>query len=849
MEITTYISETAREQLAREIKSAGGNEVFFVGYTDDDLVVQDVQAVARGHDSAVPVIAKAAHDADVVIHNHPSGVLKPSNADLSVATQLDDFSTAFYIINNSADQVYVVIEPFAKKEITPLDSERICQLVGPDSSIAKNLNGYEQRQQQIAMIEQVVYAFNNRKVGCIEAGTGTGKTLAYLLPAVQWSLQNRERIVISTNTINLQEQLINKDIPFLQQHLNQEFKASLVKGRSNYVCLRKVDEVESELKLQMDEEDHEELSALIEWARSTKDGSKADLALVPKYNVWERIASESDTCTRQRCAHFRTCFVNKARRQAAQAQILVVNHHLLFADLAVRQETGSLTSAAVLPPYQKIIFDEAHHIENVATSYFGSQITRAGLLRILHRLYRRKNQHEYGYLKTLRLKMLQNSGDIPEHKLEQLEQLLQDGILPAVKHLLELTQNTMEQFYAAVERFKPVEAETKLRLLPEITSRLMNGNGLRESILHYLDTLGALTNDLGILVKKAQQAGAVLQDPNWDSVCIEIAAQSERLVLAGQVINHVLFQYDDDSIRWIEVKPGIRNQNILRFKISPLEIKERMYDAVYDKFDTVILTSATLTVDQKFDFLAGRIGLDLLPENRRTELLLDAPFDYQSQVVVAIPKDMPDPRHSTFAAELNKAVFKALNISQGRAFVLFTSYGLLNMLYRQMYESLQQIRIRLYKQGEENRYNLIRKFKQDTHSVLFATDSFWEGVDVEGESLMSVIITKLPFRVPSEPVIEARYEAIERQGGNAFIQYAVPLAVLKFKQGFGRLIRRKSDRGAVIIFDHRVVSKSYGKRFINSLPSCRILSGSREYVFSELKQFFDQNVITSGVED
>lgn len=843
MNITSYIAQPVRECLTREIKAADGNEVFFVGYTDDNLVIQDVQAVARGHDTAVPVITRAAQDADVVIHNHPSGELGPSNADLNIAVQLDDFSTAFYIIDNTAEHIYVVIEPYAKKEITPLDLKEIQGLLGPDSAIAKNLPGYEQREQQITMIESVVHAFNQRKVASIEAGTGTGKTMAYLLPAVQWSLQNRERIVVSTNTINLQEQLINKDIPFLQRYIGADFKAVLVKGRSNYVCLRKVDEVESELKLQMEDDDQDELLALIEWARYTKDGSKADLSFIPKYNVWERIASESDTCIRQRCPHFRSCFVNRARRKAAQAQILIVNHHLLFADLAVRQETGSLTTAAVLPPYQKIIFDEAHHIENVATSYFGHQITRAGLIRIYHRLYRRKKQREYGYLNTLRMKLLRNSDKLPAFKAEQMETLLQDNILPGLKQLLEYTNVIMDHFFEAVERYqnKPVDNEVKLRLIPDVKSRLIDDSGLNDPLQNYLDTLKSLTDDLGRLVKYAQKASGAIQDQTWDSVCIDIAAQAERLILAGQVITNVLFRHDDEHIRWIEIKRGIRNYHILRFKISPLEVKKRMHEAVFDKFDTVIMTSATLTVDRKFDFLANRIGLDALSPEQRMELILDAPFDYEKQVLVAIPQDMPDPRQTSFAKELNRAVFKSLNISNGRAFVLFTSYGLLNMLYNQMYESLQQIRIRLLKQGEENRHQLIKKFKQDIHSVLFATDSFWEGVDVEGESLMSVIITKLPFRVPSEPVIEARYEAIEKRGGNAFIEYAVPLAVLKFKQGFGRLIRRKSDRGAVIIFDHRVITKSYGKRFLHSLPSCRIVAGPAETIFSELEAFFDHS--------
>jgi len=250
------------------------------------------------------------------------------------------------------------------------------------------------------------------------------------------------------------------------------------------------------------------------------------------------------------------------------------------------------------------------------------------------------------------------------------------------------------------------------------------------------------------------------------------------------------------------------------------------------------LTSATLTVDNTFHFLNQRLGLDQLSESRKSELILPAPFDYQKQVIVAIPLDMPDPRHPTFAGELGKAIFKAINISEGRAFVLFTSYGLLNMIFKQLQESIDLIGLKVYKQGNENRHELLKRFKRETTSVLFGTDSFWEGVDVEGDALESVIITKLPFKVPSEPIIEARYEAIAKSGGNPFIEYAVPLAVLKFKQGFGRLIRRKTDRGAVIIFDKRVVEKSYGKRFLNSLPTCQMSIGNKDQVFTDLKGFF-----------
>jgi len=301
----------------------------------------------------------------------------------------------------------------------------------------------------------------------------------------------------------------------------------------------------------------------------------------------------------------------------------------------------------------------------------------------------------------------------------------------------------------------------------------------------------------------------------------------------------VVFKQDEESIRWIEVRPGYKGRHVVRLQCSPLDIAPMMQKAVYDSYNTIVMTSATLTVENSFEFLGKRIGLNALDPGRRLELLLPAPFDYERQAVVCIPTDIPDPNDRAFSAELGKLIFRAVSISNGRAFVLFTSYGLLTIIYRQLEESFKKLGINPLRQGDENRHELLARFRRDKASVLFATDSFWEGVDVEGEALENVIISKLPFKVPNEPVIEARWEAIERAGGNPFMEYAVPLAVLKFKQGFGRLIRRKSDRGSVIVFDNRVVRKSYGKRFMRSLPPCRTVIGPREGVFNELRFFFD----------
>mgnify|MGYP000851707380 CR=1 FL=1 len=844
--VNKYLSAAVVDIIRAEIDAATGNEVFFIGYTEEDLIVKDVEVVARGHKSAVPAVLEKAREADVVIHNHPSGGLTPSEADLSIAAHLDSFRVAFYITNNHVDDLYVVVEPFRKKEVVPLDSSSLVALLHPRGPIAKELPGYEDRPQQSQMVELVTQAFNQDKIATIEAGTGTGKTMAYLLPAIRWALQNKERVVISTNTINLQEQLIKKDIPLLHKVLAEPFEAVLVKGRSNYVCLRKVQELEAEFDLASDEEERDELKSLIAWAKASSDGSKADLAILPQELTWEKIAAESDTCTHSRCSFFRQCFVNKARRNASRANLLVVNHHLLFADLAIRNELGTATEAAVLPPYERIIFDEAHHIEDVATSYFGDRITRTGILRMLSRLHRQQKGLLRGHLHTALHKINRNIGAIPMDLVTRIDKLVAERLVPEAEALTDATQELMDHLYETVKSLAvdTQSEEVKLRLIPEMAEQLRS-KGLGPLLRDYIKSLYSFSDSLLSLIKELDKAQKQADD-DWSSLLIEIRAQAQRLVNAGQIMEDVIFQEDEDNIRWIEARLGYRGRPIVRFLKSPLNIAPMMQKAVYEPFGTIIMTSATLTVEGKFDFLLQRTGLQEITDSRRLGLMLAAPFDYQKQAIVCIPVDIPEPGQGTYNKEIVRLIYQALAISQGRAFVLFTSYGLMNTVFRQLEDSLRLLGITALKQGQLNRHDLLSRFREDKTSVLFGTDSFWEGVDVVGDALESVIISRLPFKVPNEPIIEARYEAIEKNGGNPFMDYAVPLAVLKFKQGFGRLIRHKTDRGSVVILDNRVVNKNYGKRFLRSLPACKTVVGKRDMVYKELEQFFDRTTPGSG---
>ncbi len=834
-EVTDYLAEEAIVAIRQAIADAGGNEVFFLGHVEDDGSVHRVRVLARGNQEAVPAVTHVAKPGDAVIHNHPGGPLTPSDADLDVASRVGQLGVAFYIVNNDVDDLYVVVEPSPTESEIPLDPQEVVDLIAPGGPVAALLRGYEDRPQQVEMIEAVCRAFNEHRLAIIEAGTGTGKTLAYILPAIYWSVRNKQRCVVSTHTINLQEQIINKDIPLLQRALNIDFAAVLVKGRGNYACLRKVTELEQEPELLLEEENAEELRSLIAWTKVTKDGSRSDLPFMPHPGSWEAIASESDTCIRSKCAHFARCFVNLARRQAAQAHILVANHHLLFADLAIRHQVGTLGEVAVLPPYRNIIFDEAHNIEEVASSYFGSRITRAGLARMLRRFHRPGKEADKGLLHLARAKVHKHSGALPIDLLRDATSLIERTLIPAVDHLLDLNSNVMERLYVAVRAHaEEKELEAKLRLTPLAQRLLLAEGDLEQRVRTFCGELRQFAGKVGLLLKTIERIASYVEE-DLTSPAIELRAASDRLDAAAQTIENILFATDDKETRWIEVKAGLR-ENLVRLCSAPLEVGEMMRTAVFDRFQTTVMTSATLTVAGSFDFLNARTGAGSV--KKRIELMLPAPFDFERQVLLGIPLDIPDPRDVAYADALRDLVLRALLISEGRAFVLFTSYGLLNKIHRELEPVLAQSGILALKQGQDDRHRLLEHFRRDKTSVLFATDSFWQGVDVEGEALESVIITKLPFQVPTEPLVEARLEAIRNRGGNPFTEYTVPWATLKFKQGFGRLIRRKTDRGCVLIFDRRVIEKSYGTVFLRSLPKCQMVAASSQEVFAALSDFF-----------
>ncbi|MFN8007475.1 MAG: helicase C-terminal domain-containing protein [Terriglobia bacterium] len=850
--IEQLISAPCLQFLKDTIVDAGGNEVFFLAKPDEQNVIKEIIPLARGNDAAVPALMQVAAHGDVILHNHPSGQLIPSPADLSIASIYGNQGVGFYIINNSVDQVYVVVEAFPHIRSHPLEPHSMVAWLSSTGPLAGKLKNFESRPEQQRMIEAVTQAFNHSQVALIEAGTGTGKSLSYLIPAVFWAVRNKQRVVISTNTIHLQEQLIHKDLPLLQEALNLSFRSELVKGRSNYVCLSKVEQLEKEGEYLIETEEQAELKALLSWAHKTTDGSRSDLPNLPKPAVWEKVACESDNCGRIRCPHYSPCFFFNARRQAASADLLIVNHHLLFSDLAIRGETGRYQDAAIMPAYAHIILDEAHNVEEVATEYFGSQISKAGLLRLLGRFYHRKDREklrERGLFPFLLAKLKSAEKQIPVPLYLRLVERVQQQLLPQRETLTFAADQFFYEMASFFERTAPSSGsdrpEKKIRFTQDLRNQpqwntliLPAVSQLMVEIKEFHRLLLLFETDLDQLVTEILEPLLSLQ--------VELRALTDRVEAAALTLGQIFDTPDDALVRWVEIREGKSGKQIT-LKQAPVSVAERLHDNLFQRFSTVVLSSATLTTHGHFEYLKNRLGLQSLSRERMVELVLPSSFNFAEQVILGIPGDVPLPTDQAFARELGHLLKQSIRTSEGRALVLFTSYSLMHRLFQELQADLESSGLQALMQGQAPRHRLLEIFKRDTTSVLFATDSFWEGVDVAGESLENVILTKLPFSVPKEPVIEARVEALEKAGKNAFLEYTVPRAIIKFKQGAGRLIRSRQDFGSIMIFDRRIVTKSYGRAFLDSLPDCPRITGQREVVFAKVKEFFQQRRKQQGL--
>jgi len=815
MKVAEFISAKAMEDMRLEISESGGNEVFFRGIPNGEGIVSEVEVIARGNSSSVAALLNMMRKNEVIIHNHPSGVLIPSDEDVSISSMYGEVGGASYIVNNAVDDIYVIVP---LKEFIKIDVD---EYFGENGAIHKNFGKFEVRREQYEMAKFIENSMNENKKLIVEAGTGTGKTIAYLLPTLLYAIENNLKVIVSTNTINLQEQLINKDIPLLKKIIDEDFNYQIVKGRGNYLCKRKlynIDVTDKETDTEEEKTEKNIIRNLIDWDKNvTRTGDRNELKYEISNSIWEKVNSEVDMCKGVKCPHYSKCHFFKARKNVADATLLIVNHHMFFADLAIRNQTGFYTNYSILPNYDIVVFDEAHNIEDTARNYFTFETSKISFGRLMGNIYNRRVVNSSNGGAIVRLMTYLNES-LSSEEYEKVDELKED----AIAELNIFYDKGIDIFDKLIYLFSENNNNREIKI--KIDKQKMQSNKAFREVMEINSQFKESYGNLVIRINKFLNTVSNYNLEDKEGFLFEFSRYYERLKQYYKKFEFILEGKEEGYVYWANVTTIRPN---VKLYATPFDISDELNDNLFTKMDRMVFTSATLAVDNKFDYYKKSIGL--MKENRRKidERIVKSPFDYEKQMKVYIPEDALDPTNIEFLRDLEEFIEGVIKNTKGHCFLLFTSYSALNFLYNQLKSRFSEKEYTLIKQNDFPRHEMIEIFKNSKNPILFGTDSFWEGVDVQGEQLKSVIITKLPFKVPNDPVTEAIIENIRKNGQNPFNDYQVPQAVIKFKQGVGRLIRSKTDSGNIIILDNRIIKKMYGKKFLTALPRNKVIESKK----------------------
>ncbi len=760
------------------------------------------------------------------------------NIEISAATIPEDITYAqkFFNIIGEADYEAQFVE--MEVENKPIDETKIINYFTNEGNLAKAINNFEEREQQIKMAKLVTDSLNNLEFLAVEAGTGTGKSMAYLLPAVEWATnnrENRERIIVSTNTKNLQEQLFFKDIPTVYAVSNNKFKAVLLKGKSNYLCLDKWKSTISDMDQRLAPYERSRILPLLLWVDQTQTGDISEntgFQLNQNLGLWAKLIAENNYCPGRTCKYYNDCFLMKARNGARKADIVVVNHSLLFSDL--------VTDNSILGEYRNLILDEAHNIEKTAGDYLGIRFNWWSFRNAYYKLYE-EQPRKTGTLIQLEFRM--SKAHLPEHLSDKLYKRISRlkteciGLKRCTKSFFsDLSQNLRNKYQKTNENgFEEtkIRYHQKFKFFSEVSDQI---DELKSALCNTKKRLFDLLEIFSEIHHESFQF--------QDQIHRELISIETDLETLHHAFEFCLEADSDQHVYWLELASR-RDSTDIAFNAVPLNIAELLKKSLYDGLHTAVFTSATMTVADSFTYFKNRVGLNLVDSQKVQSAILGSPFDYENQILLGVSDYLDDPRSDRFPDQLADLISETHKNHPTGMLALFTNYSTLNYLFNKLKLHFEGEKILLLAQGKSgNRTNIINQFREFKNSILFGTDSFWEGIDVPGEALELLLITKLPFDVPTEPLIAARMEKIKQSGGNPFMDYAVPEAIIKFRQGFGRLIRHKEDFGAVLVCDNRLSRMKYGLQFLESLPVEAKIFRDKSDLLSGLNEWFSRKQVS-----